>query len=439
MALTIDRLRSALCSSATGITGGEGNSVDAAVISYLKSLREELKQELTTCVLCARIGLLNAADQKTARSALFNYGGEGKLEEHLKSFDQTLAATTRFLGGAAMSEEDLVALEAVFPIFASVLLPIEKSTYPNIDRWFRACLSLDSDKMVCSIFYFLLSIIYSSFMYYYIYYLLQLGGVYHHMIGERRIGQQMDCFANSIVVRENAEVAKSINLGYKKKQTQRQKEKAQKEADQEAPPASAASTKKPFAFSKEKVSVDASTDEKINAVMNALKTLNIDTEKKKVIKHEATPDMESILSVLDGKEGIVCKNLFLKAKKPRKDVEGDSCIWLVSVPHNADVDYKNLTNLLGYPTKGLLRQTKPELLLESMSLLPGHISPFGLLNDPALTVNIVLDKQMVSDPDTQLWFHPLTNEASVCVSAGELLKFIASSGRAAVLIEFGRC
>eukprot|EP00511_Aplanochytrium_stocchinoi_P012964 CAMPEP_0204880106 /NCGR_PEP_ID=MMETSP1349-20130617/1521_1 /ASSEMBLY_ACC=CAM_ASM_000710 /TAXON_ID=215587 /ORGANISM="Aplanochytrium stocchinoi, Strain GSBS06" /LENGTH=377 /DNA_ID=CAMNT_0052038353 /DNA_START=45 /DNA_END=1175 /DNA_ORIENTATION=+ len=377
MALTIDRLRSALCSSATGITGGEGNSVDAAVISYLKSLREELKQELTTCVLCARIGLLNAADQKTARSALFNYGGEGKLEEHLKSFDQTLAATTRFLGGAAMSEEDLVALEAVFPIFASVLLPIEKSTYPNIDRWFRACLSLDSDKM--------------------------LGGVYHHMIGERRIGQQMDCFANSIVVRENAEVAKSINLGYKKKQTQRQKEKAQKEADQEAPPASAASTKKPFAFSKEKVSVDASTDEKINAVMNALKTLNIDTEKKKVIKHEATPDMESILSVLDGKEGIVCKNLFLKAKKPRKDVEGDSCIWLVSVPHNADVDYKNLTNLLGYPTKGLLRQTKPELLLESMSLLPGHISPFGLLNDPALTVNIVLDKQMVSDPDTQLW------------------------------------
>mmetsp|Transcript_12135 Transcript_12135/g.15087 ORF Transcript_12135/g.15087 Transcript_12135/m.15087 type:complete len:414 (-) Transcript_12135:1230-2471(-) len=413
MALTIDRLRSALCSSATGITGGEGNSVDAAVISYLKSLREELKQELTTCVLCARIGLLNAADQKTARSALFNYGGEGKLEEHLKSFDQTLAATTRFLGGAAMSEEDLVALEAVFPIFASVLLPIEKSTYPNIDRWFRACLSLDSDKM--------------------------LGGVYHHMIGERRIGQQMDCFANSIVVRENAEVAKSINLGYKKKQTQRQKEKAQKEADQEAPPASAASTKKPFAFSKEKVSVDASTDEKINAVMNALKTLNIDTEKKKVIKHEATPDMESILSVLDGKEGIVCKNLFLKAKKPRKDVEGDSCIWLVSVPHNADVDYKNLTNLLGYPTKGLLRQTKPELLLESMSLLPGHISPFGLLNDPALTVNIVLDKQMVSDPDTQLWFHPLTNEASVCVSAGELLKFIASSGRAAVLIEFGRC
>lgn len=69
-----------------------------------------------------------------------------------------------------------------------------------------------------------------------------------------------------------------------------------------------------FSFSKEGVAVEATLDEKISAVLSSLKTINIDSEQCEVVKHEPTPDMESILKVLSekSKEGIVCKNLFVK-------------------------------------------------------------------------------------------------------------------------------
>lgn len=117
-------------------------------------------------------------------------------------------------------------------------------------------------------------------------------------------------------------------------------------------------------------------------------------------------------------------------------MENDSRIWLISVPHDAIIDYKELTETLGYPKKGILRQAKQEELLEYLRLLPGHISPFGLLNDPNITVNVVLDADMVHNPDEKLWFHPLSNQATLCIKAKELMSFITNTGRKPVLVKF---
>lgn len=105
-----------------------------------------------------------------------------------------------------------------------------------------------------------------------------------------------------------------------------------------------------------------------------LQTVSEGASKPIVVEHEATPDMDTVARVLKGQSGFFCKNLFLKAKKPRKDVANDSCIWLVCAPMQAKVDYPALTKVLGYVPKAELRQAKPEVLAETLKVAPGHVS-----------------------------------------------------------------
>lgn len=64
------------------------------------------------------------------------------------------------------------------------------------------------------------------------------------------------------------------------------------------------------------------------------------------------------------------------------------------------------------------------------------MTPFGLINDSACKVNVVLDKKMMNEAQNELWFHPLTNEASVKITAKDLAQFLAACARQAVLVDF---
>ena len=58
------------------------------------------------------------------------------------------------------------------------------------------------------------------------------------------------------------------------------------------------------------------------------------------------------------------------------------------------------------------------------------------MNDPECKVNVVLDKKMMADAKNELWFHPLTNEASLKITAKDLALFVAACARTAVLVDF---
>ena len=133
-----------------------------------------------------------------------------------------------------------------------------------------------------------------------------------------------------------------------------------------------------FGFSAEEtVGEGVGVKEKIGCVKKALAKVTGGACIPEVVEHEATPDMETVARVLKGKTGFFCKNLFLKAKKPRKDVTGDSCIWLVCAPTEAKVNYPALTKQLGYVPKAELRQAKPAVLAETLKVAPGHVSSCG--------------------------------------------------------------
>ena len=64
---------------------------------------------------------------------------------------------------------------------------------------------------------------------------------------------------------------------------------------------------------------------------------------------------------------------------------------------------------------------------------PGALTPLAVLNDPDNLVTPVIDASLMSAG--QLNFHPLANTESTGISPQDLLSFIASCGREAVISE----
>ena len=79
---------------------------------------------------------------------------------------------------------------------------------------------------------------------------------------------------------------------------------------------------------------------------------------------------------------------------------------------------------------------KPELLWEMLGVLPGAVTPFGLINDTGHAVRVALDAQMLErDP---LNFHPLVNDATTTISRDGLLRFLKLTGHDPVVVDFDR-
>jgi Ala-tRNA(Pro) deacylase len=162
-----------------------------------------------------------------------------------------------------------------------------------------------------------------------------------------------------------------------------------------------------------------------------LKALGIEY---KTHEHPSAKTVAVMMEHIGNLGGGFCKNLFVKAKKAHPDRPNDSRLWLVVALVDAKVDLKGLTKALGYPPKGELRFADAEQLSSSLQCVQGEVTPFAVVNDPDMSVNVVLDKAMLEKDG--LWFHPMTNEASTKISADALLKYIAHSGRTPVMMDF---
>src|SRR5688572_16461228 len=115
--LCLDSLRSALEAAA-----GINNSVDSGIVEFFNSLQRDKKQQLALCSLCARIGITNSPEQIKDTKEIFSYQGEGVLQSYLQRLENELSAKlcekSPFLGGTLPNESDILALNAVFPVFS---------------------------------------------------------------------------------------------------------------------------------------------------------------------------------------------------------------------------------------------------------------------------------------------------------------------------------
>ena len=117
------------------------------------------------------------------------------------------------------------------------------------------------------------------------------------------------------------------------------------------------------------------------------------------------------------------KNLFLKDKKDH--------YFLVTVDEEASVDLKQIHHLIG--AAGRVSFGRPEKLMELLGVVPGAVTVFGLINDARLEVKVVLDEALMQNAVINA--HPLTNEATTSIAAGDLLSFIKATGHDPVILK----
>jgi Ala-tRNA(Pro) deacylase len=134
-------------------------------------------------------------------------------------------------------------------------------------------------------------------------------------------------------------------------------------------------------------------------------------------KYEHVPvfTVEEAAVVNASQPGGHTKNLFLKDKK--------GGLWLVVLRDDFRLDLNALSKQIGAPRFSF---GSGELLMATLGIPPGSVTPFALMNDPEHNVRVVLDEAMLRmDP---INFHPLRNDRTIAITAADLLKFLADGG-----------
>lgn len=99
--------------------------------------------------------------------------------------------------------------------------------------------------------------------------------------------------------------------------------------------------------------------------------------------------------------GIAGKNLFLRGKKSKK-------FYLVVLPAEKRANIKQIAEIVGDKHLSFGSATDLEAKL---GLLPGSVSPFGLLNDKECEVGVYVDREIYNSEVVN--FHPNDNRASL--------------------------
>jgi Ala-tRNA(Pro) deacylase len=118
------------------------------------------------------------------------------------------------------------------------------------------------------------------------------------------------------------------------------------------------------------------------------------------------------------------KNLFLRNKK--------GAMWLVVAEEDRRIDLKLLGERIG---AGKVSFGSAERLMQYLGVLPGSVTPLGLINDTGHAVQIVIDQALLArDP---INVHPLTNDRTTAISPKDLLTFLDATGHKPQIIDLG--
>jgi Ala-tRNA(Pro) deacylase len=148
-------------------------------------------------------------------------------------------------------------------------------------------------------------------------------------------------------------------------------------------------------------------------VLSVLEALGIS-----YVRHEHPP----VATVADAEAqwaGIAaahCKNLFLRNQK------GDRH-YMVIVTHSKRVDLRQVAAQIG---DGKLSFASPERLMARLGVMPGSVSPFGLLNDPDRHVRVFIDDDL--SRAARITFHPNVNTATLVLGVADFERFLAHTG-----------
>lgn len=141
------------------------------------------------------------------------------------------------------------------------------------------------------------------------------------------------------------------------------------------------------------------------------------------VRHEAVFTVAESAHVKGVIPGVHAKNLFLKDRKGR--------LFLMVAGHETAIDLKRLHESVG--ASGRLSFGSADLLIETLGVTPGSVTPFAAMNDPEGRVTVCLDKALMSYERQN--FHPLVNTMTTGISPADLLAFLRATGHEPILVH----
>ncbi|XP_066553049.1 prolyl-tRNA synthetase associated domain-containing protein 1 [Amia ocellicauda] len=162
-----------------------------------------------------------------------------------------------------------------------------------------------------------------------------------------------------------------------------------------------------------------------NELEGYLKNLNIDTL---CVEHPEVFTVEEMMAHVQHLSGAVSKNLFLKDKKKKG-------LWLVTARHDRPINLNDLAKKLGVGS-GNLRFADEATMLEKLKVGQGCATPLALFCDKEQAVKFVLDSDLVDGGHERVYFHPMTNTASMGLKPEDFLRFLKETGHEPILQSF---
>ena len=118
------------------------------------------------------------------------------------------------------------------------------------------------------------------------------------------------------------------------------------------------------------------------------------------------------------------KNLFVRDDKKRN-------YYLITVKGDKRVDLKDFRK--NNATRPLSFASEQDLM-SIMNLIPGAVTPLGLLNDNELKVILYLDKEFLNDKQI-IGVHPNDNTATLWLKVTDLIDIIKEHGNQVNIVE----
>ena len=142
-----------------------------------------------------------------------------------------------------------------------------------------------------------------------------------------------------------------------------------------------------------------------------------------IVEHEPVLTTEQADRFIEGIEGVRTKTMFLTNKKKRN-------FYLVIIDDAKRLDMDIFKEIV---EENRIKMASAETLNDKMMLLPGTVSPFGLLNNRDKDIQVYLDQEIISEE--RMCFHPNTNEKTIFVNTEDLFTFLKAIGYEAHVIK----
>lgn len=150
-----------------------------------------------------------------------------------------------------------------------------------------------------------------------------------------------------------------------------------------------------------------------------LTAMNIPFE---VTEHAAVYTMEDLAQIPLPHPEAEAKNLFVRDDKKQH-------YYMITVPGEKRVELKVFQKQQGLRK---LSFGSADDLMALLNLIPGAVSPFGLLNDEAHRVELYLDR---SFENRLISIHPNDNTATVCLQSSQLVQVLEQQGCTVHLVD----